>query len=93
MSSLLCSFAYGDLERRKFRFSEDNESVGTVHRVQFQLISVGLGASEAGRRLPAHHDELFEGEDFSGDDDQRLVLPWCNLPVAGLLLRLLYRKP
>lgn len=48
LSSLLCSFAYGDLERRKFKFSQDQESVSIIRSLQSQRVSVVLGASEAG---------------------------------------------
>ena len=64
LSSLLCSFAYGDLERRKFKFSQDQESVSILRNLRSQRISIVLGASETGGRLPAHHDELFKGEVF-----------------------------
>ena len=31
LSAILCSFFYGDLERRKFKFAEDPECVRVVH--------------------------------------------------------------
>lgn len=55
LSALLCSFFYGDLERRHFKFTDDSHSVSSygTYRLVSNLSTLAL--TEADRRLLVHY--------------------------------------
>ena len=88
LSALLCSFFYGDLEKRFFKFSEDNQSVcwffnsySWIARFCWRS-KCQSGSLPTYRRLFVYYNEPSQGKKFLRNDEQRygsFTFVPCNL--------------
>ena len=71
LSTILCSFFYGDLEKRFTAFSEDTGSVSgteTIRLVIFKSVDI-TGTVQVDRRLHVHHDKFLKGKSIFRHDE------------------------
>ena len=70
ISTLLCSFFYGDMERRFVKFTEDLQSVNLPSCwMCYFFADAAIGVTEIYRRLSLHYDESREGQKLLEYDD------------------------
>lgn len=88
LSTILCSFFYGDLEKSFTAFSEHSGSVSVIEMTSFTMSKLVYisGVIQADWRLHVHHNKPSQGKRILRHDDQRFGF-YLTPSSAGLFTR------